>query len=80
MRQRALRTAACLCACLILAALLSPATSAAAAPAPLAGLKWRSIGPSRGSRVLAVAGVVQQPEVFYFGAVVGGVWKTYLPR
>ena len=76
MRQRALRTAACLCACLILAALLSPATSAAAAPAPLAGLKWRSIGPSRGSRVLAVAGVVQQPEVFYFGAVVGGVWKT----
>ncbi len=78
MRHRAFRTAACFCAGLLLAALLPAAVSAAtaAAPAPLAGLKWRSIGPSRGSRVLAVAGVAQQPDVFYFGAVAGGVWKT----
>lgn len=39
-------------------------------------LRWRSIGPFRGGRTRAVAGVVQQPGVFYFGAVNGGVWKT----
>lgn len=51
-------------------------SGAASAASPLAGLKWRSIGPSRGGRVLAVAGVKQQPAVFYFGGAVGGVWKT----
>jgi photosystem II stability/assembly factor-like uncharacterized protein len=40
------------------------------------GLRWRSIGPFRGGRVLAVTGVRGQPEVFYFGAVGGGVWRT----
>ncbi|HEY6269920.1 MAG TPA: hypothetical protein VIX11_16590 [Candidatus Acidoferrum sp.] len=39
-------------------------------------LRWRSIGPSRAGRVLAVTGVRGQPEVFYFGSVGGGVWKT----
>jgi photosystem II stability/assembly factor-like uncharacterized protein len=39
-------------------------------------LRWRLIGPSRGGRTLAVAGVRGQPEVFYFGSVGGGVWKT----
>jgi photosystem II stability/assembly factor-like uncharacterized protein len=39
-------------------------------------LRWRPIGPSRGGRTLAVAGVRGQPEVFYFGSVGGGVWKT----
>ncbi|MDB5480555.1 MAG: hypothetical protein JWO83_1608, partial [Caulobacteraceae bacterium] len=39
-------------------------------------LKWRSIGPFRGGRALAVAGVPGQPNVFYFGAAAGGVWKT----
>ena len=39
-------------------------------------LKWRSIGPFRGGRSVAVAGVPGQPEVYYFGAVEGGVWKT----
>lgn len=42
----------------------------------LSGLKWRLIGPFRGGRVEAVTGVVGQPNVFYFGAVAGGVWKT----
>ncbi len=37
---------------------------------------WRSIGPFRGGRVTAVAGVVSQPNVFYFGCTGGGVWKT----
>jgi photosystem II stability/assembly factor-like uncharacterized protein len=39
-------------------------------------LKWRSIGPFRGGRALAVTGVRGQPETYYFGAVGGGVWKT----
>src|SRR5258708_35579266 len=39
-------------------------------------LRWRLIGPSRGGRALAVAGVRGQPAVFYFGSVGGGIWKT----
>ena len=39
-------------------------------------LQWRSIGPFRGGRVTAVAGVASQPFVYYFGATGGGVWKT----
>src|ERR1043166_7033590 len=39
-------------------------------------LQWRSIGPYRGGRSTAVAGVASQPMVFYFGGVGGGVWKT----
>jgi photosystem II stability/assembly factor-like uncharacterized protein len=40
------------------------------------GLNWRLIGPFRGGRVVAVAGVISQPNVYYFGATGGGVWKT----
>jgi photosystem II stability/assembly factor-like uncharacterized protein len=39
-------------------------------------LRWRLIGPSRGGRTLAVTGVRGQPDIFYFGSVGGGVWKT----
>jgi photosystem II stability/assembly factor-like uncharacterized protein len=39
-------------------------------------LQWRQIGPFRGGRSTAVAGVASQPMVFYFGATGGGVWKT----
>lgn len=39
-------------------------------------LEWRCIGPFRGGRVVAVAGDVSNPTVFYFGACAGGVWKT----
>ena len=39
-------------------------------------LKWRLIGPFRGGRVVAVAGVSGDSTTFYFGAVNGGVWKT----
>src|SRR5262245_52776231 len=39
-------------------------------------LQWRQIGPFRGGRSTAVAGVVTQPMVFYFGGTGGGVWKT----
>ena len=40
------------------------------------GLHWRSIGPYRGGRTRAVAGVPSQPNVFYMGVCNGGVWKT----
>jgi photosystem II stability/assembly factor-like uncharacterized protein len=45
-------------------------------PSLYAGMKWRLIGPFRGGRVLAVAGIAGQPNVYYFGSVGGGVWKT----
>jgi photosystem II stability/assembly factor-like uncharacterized protein len=54
-------------------------TLAAAAqdPAPAwKQLKYRSIGPYRGGRVTAVTGVPGQPNVFYYGATGGGVWKS----
>ena len=46
------------------------------ADAVIAGLPWRLIGPFRGGRVLAVAGVPGEREHFYFGSVNGGVWET----
>ena len=45
-------------------------------PSAYAALRWRLIGPHRGGRVLAVAGVPGDPATFYFGAVDGGVWRT----
>ena len=62
-----------------LAALLLAATPAQAAPvdpAAYAQLHWRSIGPFRGGRVLAVAGVPGERLHFYMGGVNGGVWET----
>ncbi len=43
---------------------------------PLSELTWRNIGPFRGGRTKAAAGIPAQPNVFYIGAVNGGVWKT----
>jgi photosystem II stability/assembly factor-like uncharacterized protein len=43
---------------------------------PFDGLKLRQIGPFRGGRVGAVAGVPGQPFVYYFGGTGGGVFKT----
>ena len=40
------------------------------------GLKWRLIGPFRGGRAVAVAGVPGNSITFYFGSVDGGIWKT----
>jgi photosystem II stability/assembly factor-like uncharacterized protein len=45
-------------------------------PALYKTLAWRNIGPFRGGRAVAAAGVVQQPRTFYFGSTGGGVWKT----
>lgn len=38
--------------------------------------KYRNVGPSRGGRVTAVAGVESDPSTYYMGATGGGVWKT----
>ena len=45
-------------------------------PEMFSGMQWRSIGPYRGSRAVAAAGVPGNNNTFYFGAVDGGVWKT----
>lgn len=42
----------------------------------LNGLEFRTVGPHRGGRVVAVAGHPRDPMLFYFGAAGGGVWKT----
>ncbi|UCD60946.1 MAG: glycosyl hydrolase [Flavobacteriaceae bacterium] len=39
-------------------------------------LEYRLVGPFRGGRSAAVTGVPQEPNLFYFGATGGGVWKT----
>jgi photosystem II stability/assembly factor-like uncharacterized protein len=64
----------------------TPTPSATATAKPLApgtideklfkGMQWRQIGPFRGGRALAIEGVVGEPDVYYFGAVAGGIWKT----
>src|SRR3954469_21592398 len=42
----------------------------------LKDVRFRLVGPFRAGRVVAVAGVPSQPNVYYFGGVGGGVWKT----
>src|SRR5437867_3297116 len=42
----------------------------------LNAFRWRSIGPLRGGRSIAVSGVKGRPREAYFGAVGGGLWKT----
>ena len=62
---------------LFLFLLLASVACAQSVPAELFnGLKWRLIGPFRGGRAVAVAGVPGDPTTFYFGSVDGGVWKT----
>ena len=39
-------------------------------------LSFREIGPFRGGRSAAVAGVKNNSNLYYFGATGGGVWKT----
>ncbi len=59
--------------------LLLLTVAAIAQPVPpelMNGLKWRLIGPFRGGRVVAVAGVPGDSTTFYFGSVNGGIWKT----
>ena len=39
-------------------------------------LEYRLVGPFRGGRSAAVTGVPGEPNLFYFGATGGGVWRT----
>jgi photosystem II stability/assembly factor-like uncharacterized protein len=52
------------------------ASTAELVAAATGGLRYRMIGPHRGGRTKAAAGIPDQPNVFYVGAVNGGVWKT----
>jgi len=56
-----------------------PQASPTAAPVDsslFSELHWRNVGPFRGGRTVAAVGIPNQPNVFYIGAVNGGVWKT----
>jgi len=62
-----------------LVVLWSVVATADPGPIPAAAyqeLRWRMVGPFRGGRTHAVAGVASQPNVFYIAQVNGGVWKT----
>src|SRR6185436_16515042 len=43
---------------------------------PFGALRWRSLGPARGGRSIAVAGSTSRPNEYYMGATGGGLWKT----
>jgi photosystem II stability/assembly factor-like uncharacterized protein len=43
---------------------------------PFGALRWRSLGPARGGRSIAVAGSDARPYEYYMGATGGGLWKT----
>ena len=76
--------AACIVAVLALAGLGSHPTALSTLDAQtppldealLSAYRWRNIGPNRGGRSIAVAGVKGRPRDAYFGAVGGGLWKT----
>lgn len=57
-------------------ALATPPALAAIDSALLRAYQWRSIGPDRGGRSIAVSGVKGRPNEAYFGATGGGLWKT----
>ncbi|WP_394991598.1 glycosyl hydrolase [Emticicia sp.] len=45
-------------------------------PSIYEGMKWRELGPFRGGRSCTVTGVKDKPNLYYFGAVGGGVWRS----
>ena len=45
-------------------------------PALYQEMRWRSIGPFRGGRTVAISGVPGQPNVFFMAPNNGGVWKS----
>ncbi len=62
---------------LMLAALLAaPAAAESYDPALFREMRWRMIGPHRGGRTKAAAGIPDRPGVFYVGVCNGGIWKT----
>ncbi|MEO5510980.1 MAG: FlgD immunoglobulin-like domain containing protein [Longimicrobiales bacterium] len=82
--QRALRRmiAGAAIAAALAAPLIAHAQQVTTASAPsidtalLKKYQWRSIGPDRGGRSIAISGVRGRPKEGYFGATGGGLWKT----
>src|SRR3984893_3186408 len=78
-RRRLIRIHRCI---LIFVAIISaiPAARVSEAqqipPSTYQELRWRMIGPFRGGRTRALSGVSSQTNVFYIGAVDGGVWES----
>ncbi|HEU4768869.1 MAG TPA: hypothetical protein VFS77_15905, partial [Pyrinomonadaceae bacterium] len=71
------RKSVILCLITLCAVSTYAASTYAQTPTPnVKALEYRSIGPYRGGRSAAVAGVPSQPFVYYYGATGGGVWKT----
>lgn len=56
--------------------LLGPVPGPAQEHDGLKSLSYRPIGPFRGGRSAACTGVPGKPNLFYFGATGGGVWRT----
>jgi photosystem II stability/assembly factor-like uncharacterized protein len=71
-----LRFSAVLASFSAISLLLAGAASAQVDPSAFQALRWRSIGPERGGRVTAVAGLPGDRLTYYMGATGGGVWKT----
>jgi len=61
---------------LALALLAASPLVAAQKPNVYSDMHWREIGPTRGGRARALAGVPSQPNVFYAGYDNGGVWRS----
>ena len=74
MNRTSPRTALLLAA--TLASISLPAAAQSVDAATFKELHWRSVGPFRGGRTRAVAGVPGRPNVLYMGVCNGGVWKT----
>ncbi|MEE8594491.1 MAG: hypothetical protein V3T25_01360, partial [Gemmatimonadota bacterium] len=70
-------------AILLVVQLWLPSALGAQAPADAAfdstlidGMRYRMIGPHRGGRATAVAGIAENPLVYFMGSTGGGIWKT----
>ena len=75
-RMRVVSIAIVVAGCGVLGLVDSYAQSGPVDPKLFSDMRWREIGPMRGGRVRALAGVPSQPATFYFVMVNGGVWKT----
>jgi photosystem II stability/assembly factor-like uncharacterized protein len=64
----------------VIAFLFALTAVAMASPVPtqtlISKLKWRSVGPYIGGRVIAITGVPGDDDLFYMGTVGGGIWKS----
>ena len=71
-RQSLIRRASLIVAC----AAMMPSFLVAQQTDISSGMHWRHIGPMRGGRARALAGVPSQPNVSYVGYDNGGVWRS----